>query len=154
MDIVVRPDGLTSLPGPFEVKVVVRSEHTEGRLAVIEETIPAGALISPHTHSNDVWVQVLSGQIGVLVGDQIDTAGPGQWALKPRSVLHAMWNPTKEAARIIEVLTPAGSERWFEEIAALVEGDSTGFDQACDRHGIAFEHSSPWTAKIRRRFDL
>lgn len=32
-----------------------------------------------------------------------------------------MWNSQDTPARIIEVLTPGGSERWFEEIAELRE---------------------------------
>lgn len=48
----------------------VRAEHTGGVMAVIEETIPPGALLTPHTHHNDVWVHVLTGQIGVLVGTE------------------------------------------------------------------------------------
>jgi hypothetical protein len=39
-----------------------------------------------------------------------------------------MWNAGTDPARVIEVLTPAGTERWFEEIAALAAGDKTGFD--------------------------
>lgn len=100
-------------------------------MAVIEETVPPRRLISPHTHQNDVWVYVLSGEVGILVGDEIDVAGPGSWALKPRNVVHAMWNAGAAPARVIEVPTPAGTERWFEEIAALAAGDRTGFDAAC-----------------------
>ena len=72
--------------------VRVRAEHTGGVMAVIEEIVPPGALITPHTHQNDVWVHVLAGQIGVLAGEQTASAAPGAWALKPRGVLHAMWN--------------------------------------------------------------
>src|SRR5207247_1755306 len=96
--------------------------HTNGVMSVIEETVPARRLIAPHTHQNDVWVYVLSGEVGILVGDQIDVAGGGSWALKPRNVVHAMWNAGTIPARVIEVLTPAGTERWFEEIAALAAG--------------------------------
>ena len=42
---------------------------------------------------------------GVLVGDQTASAAPGAWALKPRDVLHAIWNTQETPARIIEVLT-------------------------------------------------
>lgn len=69
-------------------------------MAVIEETIPPGALITPHTHQNDVRVHVLTGQIGVLVGEQTASAAPGAWTLKPRGVLHAMWNAQATPARI------------------------------------------------------
>jgi hypothetical protein len=65
-----------------------------------------------------------------------------------------MWNASDESARLIEVLTPAGTERWFEEIAALDASDQAGFDEACKRHGISFDQASPWTARIRERYGL
>jgi quercetin dioxygenase-like cupin family protein len=151
--VVVPPAG-GRLPGGFEVCVRVRSEHTNGVLAVIEETLVPKAFISPHVHNNDVWVYVLNGEIGVLVGDQIAVAVAGEWALKPRRVLHAMWNAGTEPARIVEVLTPGGTERWFEEIARLGAGDRPGFEGACRRYGIEFLPDSPWTAVLRERFGL
>ncbi|HEU0167310.1 MAG TPA: cupin domain-containing protein [Chloroflexota bacterium] len=154
MSVIHRPEGGRQLPGDFEVLVRVRGEDTAGVMAVVEETIPPRRLVAPHTHGNDVWVYVLQGEIGVLVGDQVASAAAGAWALKPRNVVHAMWNAQAEPARIIEVLTPAGTERWFEELAALAPGDAAGFDAACRRHGIQFLRDSPWTAELRRRFLL
>jgi len=154
MSIVIKPDDGTPLSGEFEVVIKIRSEDTNGAMAVIEETVPPRRLISPHTHQNDVWVYVLSGEIGVLVGDKIDIARPGSWALKPRNVMHAMWNASTTPARIIEVLTPGGSERWFEEISTLAKNDSAGFENACRRHGIHFLKDSPWTTELRRRYNL
>jgi hypothetical protein len=72
----------TSAAGP-DVVVRVRAEHTDGVMAVIEQAVPPGALITPHTHQNDVWVHVLTDQIGVLVAEQTASAEPGGWALKP-----------------------------------------------------------------------
>jgi len=118
MSKVIVPEDGPSLPGDFEVVVKVRSEHTDGVMSVIEETIPPGRLSSPHTHINDVWVFVLSGEVGVLIGDNVALAKQGSWALKPRNVVHAMWNPATVPARVVEVLTPGGSERWCEELAA------------------------------------
>ena len=154
MPIIVRPRDSPTLPGSFEVKVTVRGEHTGGVLASIEETLQAGAFVTPHTHANDVWVYVLAGSIGVLVGNEIGEASAGEWALKPRNVVHAMWNASHEPARLVELVTPAGSERWFEEIAALDATDGRAFDDACRRHGITFHPDSPWTARIRERYGL
>lgn len=151
---VVVPKAETALPGSFEVTVRVRAEHTNGMMAVLEETLQPGAFVTPHVHANDVWVYVLTGQIGVLVGDDIASARTGEWALKPRNIVHAMWNATGEPARIVEVLTPGGTERWFEEVAALADGDDAGFAEACARHGILFHPDSPWTSTIRERFRL
>jgi quercetin dioxygenase-like cupin family protein len=154
MSQVVVPEDPPVLPGDFEVVVKVRSEHTNGVMAVIEETIQPGRLVSPHTHENDVWVYVLAGEIGVLVGDTIATAGQGSWALKPRNMVHAMWNAAPMPARVIEILTPGGSELWFEELAMLAPGDAAGFEAACQRHGIRFLRDSPWAAELRARFGL
>jgi quercetin dioxygenase-like cupin family protein len=151
--VIVPPAG-DPLPGSFEVTVRVRSSHTNGVLAVVEETLAPKAFITPHVHRNDVWVYVLTGEIGVLVGDDLATARAGAWALKPRDVQHSMWNPGGEPARIVEVLTPGGSEAWFEELADLDPADREGFERACRRHGIEFLHDSTWTATLRDRFSL
>ena len=141
-DVIV-PEQAAPLPGPFQVQVQVRSEHTNGVLAVIGETLAPRILVPNHVHRNDVWVRVESGEIGVLVGDEVRTARAGEWALKPRDIEHAMWNPTDEPARIIEVLTPAGSERWFEEPRRLPTG--TMRDSPTPAGGTA--SNSTWTAR-------
>jgi quercetin dioxygenase-like cupin family protein len=151
---VIVPSASDPLPGDFAVTVRVRAEHTNGVMAAIEQVLIPKVFVPPHTHENDVWVHVLSGEIGVLVGDDVSRAGQGDWALKPRNVPHAMWNAAAEPARIIEVLTPGGTERWFEEIAALADDDDAGFEEACARHGIAFLPQSPWNAELRRRYAL
>lgn len=40
------------------------------------------------------------------------------------------------------------------KILGLAEGDTTGFAAACHRHGLTFHRDSPWTAELRRRFNL
>lgn len=154
MAIVIGSDEGKHLPGEFLLTIKIRSEQTDGAFAVLEETMPPRRLIKPHTHGNDVWVFPLDGEVGVLVGDDVIAASPGAWVLKPAGLVHAMWNPTDRPVRIIEVVRPGGSERWFDEIALLAEGDSEGFEAACVRHDIAFFPDSPWTATLRTRFGL
>jgi len=78
---VIEPTAGTDLGGLFEVVVKVRSEDTNGVLAAIEQTVPPRKLLPPHTHENAVWVYVLTGEIGILVGDEVEHAGAGSWAL-------------------------------------------------------------------------
>jgi hypothetical protein len=75
-------------------------------------------------------------------------------SLKPRSILHAMWNAEAPPARIIEVLAPGGSERWFEQTATLQPGDRDGFRACCQRHGIEFFLWPPWLRKLQERYGL
>ena len=151
MEILVGPTDGTHLPGGT---IRVRGSQTGGAMAVFEQTLPPRKLIPPHVHANDVWVYVLSGETGVLVGDEIATGGPGSWLLKPREVMHAMWNPGDEPSRIIEVLTPAGSEGFFEDLAVLARDDRDAFDAVCARYGVRFLRDSPWTEELRARFGL
>jgi Cupin domain len=58
---------------------------------------------------------VLKGQIGAWVGDQEVTAGPGCYLLKPRRVPHTFWNPGPRPARVLEIISPAGFEQFFEQ---------------------------------------
>jgi quercetin dioxygenase-like cupin family protein len=154
MSIVIRPSKMLRLPGPFEVTITIRGAQTGGVMSAIEETVPPRALIGPHTHANDVWVYVLHGRVGVLVGDDEGEAGPGEWALKPRDVVHAMWNPTDEPARIIEVLTPAGSEEWFEEMAGSPPSDAEAFTHLAAKYGIRFLPDPALTDLLRQRHGL
>jgi quercetin dioxygenase-like cupin family protein len=150
----VVPPKSDPLPGDFGVTVRVRSEDTGGVMSVVEETLTPKSFIIPHVHQNDVWVYVLSGEIGVLVGEDVVVASTGEWALKPRDIPHAMWNPSSTPARIIEVLTPAGSERWFEEVTHLEPDDHEGFAASCRKYGLEFLPDSPWVAELRHRFGL
>jgi uncharacterized cupin superfamily protein len=46
------------------------------------------ALVWPHVHEqNDEFSYVLEGEIGVRIGEQEFTAGPGSYVLKPRRKL-------------------------------------------------------------------
>jgi len=152
MSILIEPGAGFALGNGGIIRV--RGEQTGGAMAVVEQVLRPRAFITPHFHANDVWVNVLAGTVGVLVDDEIATGGPGSWLLKPREVMHAMWNPTDEPARITEVLTPAGSEMFFEELSALDKDDDEGFHAARARHGLRFIEDSPWIEELRKRFGL
>ena len=89
------------------------AQSTTAACWLVEERLVPEAFVRPHIHSNDVWVYVLTGEVGVLVGEEIAIAGAGEWALKPRDVLHAMWNAGTEAAgssrpRAVQLLMAGG----------------------------------------------
>lgn len=138
-------------PLSFGSIIRVSDEDTGGALAVYETTMRAGSLIPPHTHENDVWVYVLSGRTSVMVGDEIAHGGPGTFLLKPRGVVHAMWNETDEPSRIFEILTPGSAERFFIEAHSLVMGDNVGFERVARAHGLHFFADHPRLEELRAR---
>ena len=66
---------------------------------------------------------VLEGTWGFMLGDEIVHAGPGDLVYKPRNVWHTFWNASDQPARLLEVISPAGFEHFFEELARVLESD-------------------------------
>jgi hypothetical protein len=94
--------------------------------------------------------------MSVLVGpdEGHQLGGPFDVVVRVRAEQTNMWNSEATPARIIEVLTPGGSEQWFEEIAALQPDDQDGFQASCQRHGIEFFPDSPWQQELQARYGL
>jgi len=53
----------------------------------------------------------------------------GGFLFKPRGIVHALWNPTDADAIVIEFISPAGFEGFFEEMGALRTGEGLGVVQ-------------------------
>ena len=108
--------------GPFGAVLVLDADATEGRFSVVEHPLAPralGALV--HTHRNeDEYSLVLEGTIGVEIGGETSRAGPGSVVVKPRGIPHAFWNPTDERARVLELIAPAGFERYFAELGEIL----------------------------------
>jgi mannose-6-phosphate isomerase-like protein (cupin superfamily) len=108
-------------------RYILRGESTDGRFALLEHTIPPRTLAAPtHAHAHeDEYSFVLSGRLGAQIGDAVVEAGPGELVLKPRGIPHAFWNAGDEEARVLEIISPAGFEHYFADLAPelAVEGE-------------------------------
>jgi quercetin dioxygenase-like cupin family protein len=104
------------------VRFMIEGEETGGAFSLVEHPLPPRALGAPiHTHrSEDEYSYVLEGRIGVQLGDDVIEAGPGELVFKPRGVKHAFWNAGDEPARLLEIISPAGFENYFRELAPLL----------------------------------
>jgi mannose-6-phosphate isomerase-like protein (cupin superfamily) len=115
-------DGRTLLDGPLGAVLLAGAEQTRGTIAFLIHPLAPRALGSPvHTHTHeDEWSYVLEGEMGVEVDGRTSLARAGDLVLKPRGVPHAFWNAGDAPARILEVVTPAGFERYFERLGELL----------------------------------
>lgn len=104
------------------VRFMIGGETTGGAFSLVEHPLPPRALGAPlHTHANeDEYSYVLEGRVGVQLGDEVLEAGPGDLVFKPRGVPHAFWNAGDEPARLLELISPAGFENYFREMAPLL----------------------------------
>jgi quercetin dioxygenase-like cupin family protein len=119
---VLSPDeGETVWLRKLGIRFMIGGEETQGNFALVEHPIGPRALAAPmHTHEReDEYTYVLEGKIGVQIGEEVLVARPGDLVFKPRGVPHAFWNAADEPARALEIISPAGFERYFAELAPL-----------------------------------
>lgn len=131
-------------------RFVLRADEARQSLSIVEVEIPPKTLVKPHRHrAEDEYTLVLSGTLGVRLGDEELSAGPGTYLRKPRGVPHAIWNAGSETAQILEILVPGGFERYFEEIEPILErgqGDSAAYEMLAERYGV--EILDDWTEEL------
>ena len=135
----------------------VTGAESGGQLALLEVEIPGATLVKPHTHTReDEFSLVLAGTVGVRVGDDVLEAGPGTYLMKPRGVPHAMWNRGSEPVRVLEILSPAGLESYFEEPApVLAHEDGAGppeYYALAERYGITI--NDDWIEDLERTYGV
>jgi mannose-6-phosphate isomerase-like protein (cupin superfamily) len=142
--IVVAPDQheLFDMNG-LGVRWKIDGEFTEGRFSVVHHPIAPKALAAPlHLHHNeDEYSYVLEGTLGALLGDEVLTAGPGSWVHKPRGQWHTFWNAGSEPCQIIEVISPAGFENFFREVADAW-GDLEAFARINEKYSLEMDFES------------
>ena len=92
--IVRASHGLEVVLGDLGTMHKVRSEITDGRMVVIEHSLPPSRLAAPlHRHSREDEISyVLAGQMGALLGDRVIQARAGSYVVKPRGQWHTYWN--------------------------------------------------------------
>ena len=107
--------------GGLGVRFMIGGEDSEGNFALVEHPIEPRVLAAPtHTHQHeDEYTYVLEGEIGVQVGEEVLVGHPGDLVYKPRGVPHAFWNAGEVFARALEIISPAGFEHYFAELAPL-----------------------------------
>jgi quercetin dioxygenase-like cupin family protein len=102
-------------------RLKIHAADTDGRFAVAYfPGIPPHTLGAPlhRHHKEDEYSHVIEGTLSVQLGDEVVTASAGTWVLKPRGQWHTFWNATDLPCRSIEIVSPAGFERYFGEVAA------------------------------------
>jgi mannose-6-phosphate isomerase-like protein (cupin superfamily) len=119
---IVRPlDGGHGFLGSIGVRFMIDGAESGGGFSLVEHPMSPRALGAPlHRHSReDEYSYVLEGRMGAILGGAVVEAGPGDLVFKPRGQWHTFWNAGDEPARILEIISPAGFERYFAELVAM-----------------------------------
>jgi len=150
-------DGKAGHLGGIGVRFMAWAAESGGGFSLVEHPMAPRALAAPlhrHTHE-DEYSYVLEGRMGADLGGEVVYAEPGDLVFKPRGQWHAFWNAGDERCRILEVISPGGFERYFEELVDLrarptpeavaeiaarygLELDMASVPVLCERHGLRF----------------
>ena len=119
--IVAAGHGRSGRLGGMGVRFMASGRETGGGFALVEHPLGPRALAAPlHRHSReDEYSFVLEGRLGALLGDEVVVGEPGDLIFKPRDQWHTFWNAGEGNARLLEIISPAGFERYFEELVEL-----------------------------------
>lgn len=135
----------------------IDGEDTGGALSIVEHTFAVGALVPPHIHTlEDEYSIVLDGEIGFRSEDQEVVLGAGGYIIKPRAEVHAMWNAGSTPARMIEVIAPAGFERFFREFVEMTAAgrpDPDEIGRLAERYQLPFARPA-WLPDVIARYGL
>ena len=147
--------------GGFGIRFMIDGSESGGSFALVEHPMNPRVLAAPlHRHSReDEYSYVLRGRVGAQLGDQVVYGKPGDLIHKPRGQWHTFWNAGDEDASLLEIISPAGFEKYFEELVELaaasggrpqlekiaplaarygLEMNPTTIPALCKEHGLKF----------------
>jgi mannose-6-phosphate isomerase-like protein (cupin superfamily) len=155
--IVTPSDGVEGFLGSIGVRFMIDGYETDEGFSLVEHPMSPRALAAPlHLHTReDEYSFVLEGRMGALLGDEVVEAGPGDLVFKPRNQWHTFWNAGDDPCRILEIIAPAGFERFFKELDAMggaINADPDELTALGERYGHYFKIES--VPELLQRFNL
>lgn len=114
-------DGKLGRLGGIGIRFMVNGADTGDGFALVEHPLEPRALAAPmHRHTReDEYSFVLEGRVGAILDGETIYAEAGDLLFKPREQWHTFWNATDEPARVLEIISPAGFEKFFEQMTDL-----------------------------------
>jgi len=99
------------------ITLKARSADTDGTFALLEERTPPQGGPPPHIHhQEEEALYVLEGELESLVDERTIRASAGSFFYVPRGTLHTFKNVGTSPSRVLGVISPAGLEKFFEEV--------------------------------------
>ena len=114
-------DGKLGSIGAIDARFMINGDESGGGFSLVEHPMPPRALAAPlHRHSReDEYSYVLKGRVGADLGGEVVYGEPGDLIFKPRGQWHTFWNAGDEPASILEIISPAGFEKYFDELVDM-----------------------------------
>jgi mannose-6-phosphate isomerase-like protein (cupin superfamily) len=137
---VLTPDALRTVDVfGVQVDILLTGEQTDGVYSTYRASMEPGFGSPPHVHhADDESFVVVEGTFEFLLGDHTVTLGEGATVFLPRHVPHCFRNVGPSRGTLLGTATPAGHERFFEDVSRLsFPPDPAEAAAVCERHGIS-----------------
>ena len=105
--------------------ITVAGKDTDNRFCVIDMHVPAGGGPGPHRHDFEETFILLEGELQVTFRGQKSIARAGDTVNIPSNAPHQFHNSGSRAVRMICICSPAGNDRFFQEIGVPVATRTT-----------------------------
>ena len=150
-------DGREGFLGSIGVRFMIDGSEAGERFSLVEHPMSPRALAAPlHLHTReDEYSFVLEGRVGALLGEEVLVGSPGDLIFKPRNQWHTFWNAGDDPARLLEIIAPAGFERFFNELVDLggvTSAEPQILAELYARYGLEMDPGS--VPGLVERFDL
>jgi quercetin dioxygenase-like cupin family protein len=150
-------DGKAGFLGTIGIRFMLDGETAGQRFALVEHPMSAHALAAPlHRHTReDEYSYVLEGRVGAILDDDVVIGNPGDLIFKPGGQWHTFWNAGDQPARLLEIISPAGFERFFAELVDLggvTQVEPPTLAELCARYELEMNPDS--VPELLQRFDL
>jgi mannose-6-phosphate isomerase-like protein (cupin superfamily) len=150
-------EGKEGFLGSIGVRFMVDATDSDRGFSLVEHPMSARALAAPlHRHTReDEYSYVIEGRVGALLGDEVVVGAPGDLIFKPRHQWHTFWNAGDEPARLLEIISPGGFERYFAELVELggsTQAEPQELATLAARYGLEVDPQS--IPGLLRRFEL
>ena len=96
---------------------LVTGAQSDGTYFILEALVPPGGGPPPHIHRREhESFYLLDGTVSLTVAGRTIRASKGDFAHIPRGTVHTFRNEGETMARMLVVFSPAGMEKYMEEV--------------------------------------
>lgn len=105
--------------------ITLTGEQTAGRFCVIDMHVPPGGGPPPHRHDFEETFILLEGELEATFRGQKSTVRAGDTVNVPANAPHQFHNASSSPVRMICICSPAGQEKFFQEVGIPVATRTT-----------------------------
>jgi len=122
--------------------ITISGEDTDGRFCVVDMHVPPGGGPPPHRHDFEETFIVLKGEIEATFRGAKSQVRAGETVHIPANAPHQFRNASAEPVRLLCICSPAGQERFFQEVGVAVATRTTAPPKLDQKGQAAFREKA------------